>query len=260
MISKKSYTIGTFAKMTSTTERTLRFYDHKGLLKPSGYNEQGHRTYSDEDLLRLHQILTLKYLDYSLDEIGKYLEQDGKDFNASLEMQYEMLLQKQQHIQRVLTTIERVSAIVKDNLTIDPSLIMLMIHSIQHEEEQKRWLAERLPDSVVNSFFMSGLSSEERLQIERGMTLWLNDLLDMYKQGLQPNHLLVQERALDLKQIIEPQLGEGLEELGTSEVGKALEEMDMQFYPSNFDPDFKNYLHEAFGYLSTRTHNEPESE
>jgi len=260
MISKTTYTIGSFAKMTSTTERTLRFYDHKGLLRPSGYNEQGHRTYADEDLLRLHQILTLKYLDYSLDEIGKYLEQDGQDFNASLEIQYELLLQKQQHIQRVLATLERIRAIVKDNLSIDPGLIMMMIHSIQHEEEQKRWLSERLPDSFVHSFFMSGLSLDERVHVEREMTLWFNDLLVMCKQGLQPDHPLVQKRALELKQFLDPTLGQAMEELGTSEVGRVLEEMNSQFFSSNFDPHFKKYLNEAFAHLSIQTHNEPESE
>ncbi|MFF2910780.1 MerR family transcriptional regulator [Paenibacillus sp. NPDC057934] len=97
-ISKTYYTIGSFAKLTSTTEGTLRFYERKGLLKPSGYNEKGHRIYSDDELFRLHQILNLKYFDYSLDEISNYLEQDSKDFHASLEMQHELLLQK--HFQR----------------------------------------------------------------------------------------------------------------------------------------------------------------
>lgn len=30
------FTIGEFAKLTSVTERTLRFYDKRSLLKPSG--------------------------------------------------------------------------------------------------------------------------------------------------------------------------------------------------------------------------------
>ncbi|WP_425270957.1 MerR family DNA-binding transcriptional regulator [Paenibacillus ferrarius] len=34
-MSKRYYTAGTFAKLASTTKRTLHFYDRKGLLKPS---------------------------------------------------------------------------------------------------------------------------------------------------------------------------------------------------------------------------------
>ncbi len=239
-ISKTYYTIGSLAKLTSTTVRTLDFYDHKGLLKPSGYNEQGHRTYTDEDLFRLQQILALKYLDLSLDEIGKYLEQGGKDYRTSLDMQYELLLQKQQHIQRVMATIERVRAIVKDNDTIDPQLIMLMINAIQQEGEMKQWLFDRLPDEFVESIFVSGASLEHEIMIV------FNDLLVMSKQGLQPEHPLVQERGLSLKLILDRLLAQPLEELGMSETGKILMEME---FPSNFQPDFINYLLEVFGHL-----------
>ncbi|SDS93317.1 DNA-binding transcriptional regulator, MerR family [Paenibacillaceae bacterium GAS479] len=252
-INKTYYSIGSFAKLTSTTERTLRFYDRKGLLKPSGYNERGHRTYTDEDLFRLHQILTLKYLDFSLDQIGKYLEQDSKDFHSSLEMQYELLLQKQKHIQRVVATIERARAIVKDNRAIDPQLLMQIIHSIQHEEEQKQWLSDRLPESVVQSMFMSGSDLEERLRAEREMTLGLNDLLVMFKQGLQPEDPLVQKCARSLQLMIECVLGQPLQELPMSETGKVLEKLDPQFFMNSFEPTFKSFLFELFNYPSHRS-------
>lgn len=255
-MSKIYYSIGAFAKLTSTTVRTLHFYDQKGLLKPSGYNDQGHRTYTDDDLFRLHQILTLKYLDYSLEEIAKYLEQDSKDFKTSLERQYELLLQKQQHIQRVVGSVERVKAIVKDNDTMDPALIMLLIHSIQHEEEQKQWFSDRVPDAVVQSVFMSELSLEERIRVERDFTLEINDLLVMSKQGMEPEHPLVQEHVLTLFMMIEQMLGQ---ELWNSETGKVLEEMDPQLFP-NLEQDFKNYLIEAFRHMLIRQWGEKERE
>ncbi|RXZ83112.1 MerR family transcriptional regulator [Paenibacillaceae bacterium] len=254
---KKTYSIGSFAKLTSTTGRTLRFYDRKGLLKPSGYNERGHRTYTEEDLFRLHQILTLKYLDYSLEEIGNYLEQNGKDFSASLEMQYELLLKKQEHIQHVVSTLERVREIVKDNRTIDPQLIMLMIHSIQYEEQQKQWLSNRLPDAFVQSIFMSGFSLEEKLQVNREMTMLFNDLLVMSKEGLQPEHPLVQERAASWALVLERLLGEALKELQTSEVGRVLKDLDPKIFPSSFEPEFNNFLREVFTYMGVR-HAQPE--
>lgn len=231
--------------MTSTTIRTLRFYDRKGLLKPSGYTEQGHRTYSDEDLFRFHQILTLKYLDYSLDEIRNYLEQDYKDFSTSLEMQYELLLKKQQHIQRVVDTIERARTIVKENDTMDPELIMQMIRSIQHEEEQKQWLSDHLPDALVQSILNVGANLESELM------MGFNDLLVMFKQGLSPEDPLVQEQTLAIKLIFEQLLGHPLQELGTSETGKVLGDLDSQLFP-NFEPNFMNYFSEALGHLFRR--------
>jgi DNA-binding transcriptional MerR regulator len=200
--------------------------------------------------------MTLKYLDYSLDEIRKYLEQDSKDFKTSLERQYELLLEKQQQIQRVVETIEQVKAVVKDDDTLDPGLIMLMIHSFQHEEERKQWLSERVPDTVVQSVFMSGLSLEERLRIEREITLELNELLEMFKQGLPPENLLVQEHALTLFQMIERLLGQ---ELWNSKTGKVLEEMDPHLFP-NLEHGFKNYLIEAFRHMLIRQWGEKEKE
>ncbi|WP_042160957.1 MerR family transcriptional regulator [Paenibacillus gorillae] len=232
--------MGQFAKLTSTTKRTLHFYDQKGLLKPSGYNEQGHRTYTDEDLFRLQQILALKYLDYSLDEIKEYLEGEGSDFKASLEKQYELLLQKQQHIQQVVATMERLSAIVNDNHTLDPELIMMMIHSIQHEGEVKKWFSERLPDAFVQSMFKRGASMEPEIMIA------FNDLLLMSKQGLLPEDPLVQECARSLKLLIDKLLGQPLEELGMSEMGKTLIGME---FPSHIQPELINYFFEALRYL-----------
>ena len=64
------YTTGEFARMAHVTIRTIRYYDKKGLLKPSFVNESGYRMYSDEDFLRLQKILSLKYLGFSLKEIS----------------------------------------------------------------------------------------------------------------------------------------------------------------------------------------------
>ena len=50
------YTTGEFARMAHVTIRTIRYYDKKGLLKPSFINESGYRMYSDEDFLKLQKI------------------------------------------------------------------------------------------------------------------------------------------------------------------------------------------------------------
>jgi len=61
--------IGVVAKKTGLTVRTLHHYDQIGLLKPSDETVSGHRLYTDSDIARLHQILTLKQLGFTLDEI-----------------------------------------------------------------------------------------------------------------------------------------------------------------------------------------------
>lgn len=62
-------TVGQVAKRMGVTVRTLQYYDREGLLKPSGESEGGRRLYTDRDVIRLHQILSLKHLGFSLEAI-----------------------------------------------------------------------------------------------------------------------------------------------------------------------------------------------
>lgn len=66
--------IGEAAERTELTQRTLRYYEEKGLLKPPTRMEGGFRLYSPEDLARIEQIKQLKdLLGFSLAEIKDML-------------------------------------------------------------------------------------------------------------------------------------------------------------------------------------------
>ena len=68
-------TIGAFARMSHVSIKALRFYDEIGLLKPTHVDlESGYRYYAAGLLPRLHRILFLKELGFSLDEIGQLLK------------------------------------------------------------------------------------------------------------------------------------------------------------------------------------------
>ena len=66
-------TVGEVAKKMKVTVRTLQHYDKEGLLAPSAFSEGGRRLYTDKDLVRLHQILALKQLGFSLEAIKSKL-------------------------------------------------------------------------------------------------------------------------------------------------------------------------------------------
>lgn len=66
-------TVGEVAKKMGVTVRTLQYYDNEGLLTPSAESEGGRRLYTDKDLIQLHQILSLKHLGFSLDDIKNRL-------------------------------------------------------------------------------------------------------------------------------------------------------------------------------------------
>ena len=62
-------TVGQLAKKIGITIRTLQYYDKEGLAFPSAESDGGRRLYTDKDLVKLHQILSFKSLDFSLKDI-----------------------------------------------------------------------------------------------------------------------------------------------------------------------------------------------
>jgi DNA-binding transcriptional MerR regulator len=81
------YRVGDVATLTRVSIRTLHHYDRIGLLRPAAYSEAGHRLYVERDLLRLQQILTLRYLGFPLKRIGALLDRPDFDLVASLRIQ-----------------------------------------------------------------------------------------------------------------------------------------------------------------------------
>lgn len=69
--------IGDFSRISQTPVSTLRYYDEVGLLKPVEVDHfTGYRYYTFDQLTRLHRILALKDLGFSLEEIAHLLADD----------------------------------------------------------------------------------------------------------------------------------------------------------------------------------------
>jgi DNA-binding transcriptional MerR regulator len=69
--------VGELAKRTGLTVRTLHHYDEIGLLKPSQHTDTGHRLYTAGDVARLQQVLSMRQLGFSLEEIRDCLDRPG---------------------------------------------------------------------------------------------------------------------------------------------------------------------------------------
>ncbi|GIP35088.1 MerR family transcriptional regulator [Paenibacillus sp. J2TS4] len=195
------FTIGEFAKLTGVTERTLRFYDKKSLLKPSGYNEQGHRLYSNKDIVQLQKILTLKYLDYPLEEIAEHLQKPEPDLQSSLAFQYELLLQKREHLDQVIATLGRVQNILHETENVETDYLLMAIYMLQHEEKQKEWLLQRFSKPTVDALFMEG-RPEERLEFERKTIALISELKKLGKEGKSADDPVVQEKGTELLNVM----------------------------------------------------------
>lgn len=69
------FRIGDFSRFARVSVKMLRHYDEIGLLKPAAVDgDTGYRLYAADQLPRLNQIILLKDLGFSLDEIGWLLD------------------------------------------------------------------------------------------------------------------------------------------------------------------------------------------
>ena len=67
--------IGEFARLGQVSPRMLRHYDRIGLLTPDRVDPQsGYRSYGVGQLLRLHRLLALRDLGFTLEQVGRLLD------------------------------------------------------------------------------------------------------------------------------------------------------------------------------------------
>jgi MerR family transcriptional regulator, repressor of the yfmOP operon len=113
MNAQRRYRIGDLAKLTGTTPRTIRYYEEIGLLESAHRREPGaHRTFTEEDLERLQELLRLReLLGVSLEELRDLVAAESaraslrREWHAGIEdpvRQREVLEQALGHIESQL--------------------------------------------------------------------------------------------------------------------------------------------------------------
>lgn len=102
-----SHTVGSVARMSGVTVRTLHHYDEIGLLTPGGRSDAGYRRYGDADLERLQQILFYRELGFGLDEIKTVMTDGGADASAHLARQHALLLDRIGRLERMAAAVEK---------------------------------------------------------------------------------------------------------------------------------------------------------
>jgi DNA-binding transcriptional MerR regulator len=102
---ERRYRVGELATLAGVSVRTLHHYDRIGLVHPSAYSEGGHRLYSEQDLLRLQQVLTLRYLGFSLEQIEELLDRPDFHLVGSMQIQRNVLRDRIAELERIEATL-----------------------------------------------------------------------------------------------------------------------------------------------------------
>lgn len=146
----KKMTSGEIAKKMGVSQKAIRFYDEKGLLKPSEYSEGNYRLYDKEALWMLEKIIALKQIGFSLEEIHDSLVEDREmNIAEALNKQLEVMEAKKHEIDRVIRCIKSVLLREKEELNWDSVAdIVKMVHADQ-EADRRHWVAlARTTDEV----------------------------------------------------------------------------------------------------------------
>lgn len=110
--------IGEVAERTSVTQRTLRFYEEKGLLKPPTRMEGGFRLYSEADVQRVEAIKRLQqHLGFSLAEIKEMVE--AEEVKMQLRAEYRpdaASSEKKRQILRAIEVTERQHDLIRQKV------------------------------------------------------------------------------------------------------------------------------------------------
>lgn len=140
-INQELFTIGEFAARANVTQRTLRYYDRIGLLKPSAHNNLGHRLYTRQDFARLQKILTLKFIGLSLEDISSIIRYDisDMDFKKSLEIQRDIIEDKVRHMHMVMEAIDETLHMIEDENVLNWDKFINIINVINMD---KNWMEQ----------------------------------------------------------------------------------------------------------------------
>lgn len=191
----QKYKTGEFAKLANVTERTLRYYDKIGLLKPSSILSNGYRQYTDSDLLKLQKILSLKHLGFSIEEIFPIVLED-QNLKESFKMQIDLIDSRIKHMTAIKDSMESIISTINDK-NIDWTKIISLIkmsnddsNIIEHYKNAKNlnvrislhdkysqnkqgwflWLFEQIDFSNINKLLEVGCGNGK---------LWKNNKIDL---------------------------------------------------------------------------------
>lgn len=167
------YHTGQFAVKASVSVRTLRYYDSVGLLSPTEYTEAGYRLYTDGDLSRLQQILALKFLGFSLEEIRYCLRTGPTSLQESLAQQKAMMRERREQLDAIIAAIDETEKLLSENIANsndwEPIVKVIQVMHMQQANDwrQKYFTEEQMKE--MEELSKKYYTEEQRQQIaERG--------------------------------------------------------------------------------------------
>lgn len=133
-------TSGEIAKKVGISQKAVRLYDQKGLLKPTGYSEGNYRLYDKEALIILEKIIALKQVGFSLEEIRDRLNTDDEqDIETILQEQVRLMEEKKYQLEKSIQAINRTLERKDGTLNWDDAAEIIRLIGKDQSADERRW-------------------------------------------------------------------------------------------------------------------------
>lgn len=137
------------SRLTGVSVQTLHHYDKIELLKPSIRLSNGYRLYSEKDLLRLQQIIALKFFGFELSQIKSLLQGDV-DTLEHFSLQSKFLEEKAAVLSEASQTLKKVVSDCRPHKSIPWETLIKLIEVYRMTQQlEKTWVGKVLtPDEL----------------------------------------------------------------------------------------------------------------
>ena len=186
-------TVGEIAKKMEVTIRTLQYYDKEGLLTPSAESEGGRRLYTDKDLLMLNQIISLKSLGFSLEDIkGRLFPLETPEEVAyALSEQADDIRKKIEKLKASLSAIEQLKAEVLQIQTVNFKKYADIIVNLQMQNDSYS-LIKRFDDDTLDHI-RSRFDKKSGLDFMNRFNRISDEIIHLQKDKVPPESKKCQE-------------------------------------------------------------------
>ncbi|MPW25877.1 MerR family transcriptional regulator [Alkalibaculum sp. M08DMB] len=193
---KELLSVGELASKCGVTVRTLQYYDTQGLLKPSKYSEGGRRMYSLKDVVCLQQILFLKSLGFSLEEIrDQLLPTDSSEQLIKVFIRQKDIINQQiQHMQLNMKTLEQVIEELSHNQNIDIKRLIAVIGSTQ-QNNPYTFMVRHMDENQMDYYIEQANGDKKFHEFNELLKELTNELIELYKKKSDPKELRMQSLA-----------------------------------------------------------------
>ncbi|WP_232696527.1 MerR family transcriptional regulator [Brevibacillus daliensis] len=242
MIINRKWKVGELAKQTGLTVRTLHHYDQISLFSSSEVSDSGHRIYNEADVAKLQQILSLKQLGFTLEEIKETIENPNFNPIEIIKVQLESVKKQIEVQEQLYSRLEGMYELLATQQEVQPEQFIKLIEVINLSE--KYFTQEQIEKMKKQT---GHFSPEEEKKIENQWSELIAKIRTEFDRKTPANHQEVMNLANRWQELTKRFTG------GDPEIVKAAE----RFYAENpnnalqhgVDGELYKYIKEAISHI-----------